>query len=79
VVAHYGLPRQVIADRDSRWRNDFWGEICPLMGMKRALTTSYHPQADGQTEILNQTLEIALRVYVGPSRTDWVEHIDGLM
>jgi len=79
VIAHYGIPRQVITDRDSRWRNDFWGEICRLMGMKRALTTSYHPQADGQTEILNQTLEIALRAYVGPSRTDWVEHINGLM
>jgi hypothetical protein len=58
VVAHFGLPRQVITDRDTRWRNEFWGEICQLMGMKRALTTAYHPQADGQTEILNQLLEI---------------------
>ncbi len=31
-----------------------------LMGIKRALTMSHHPQADGQTEVLKQTLEIAL-------------------
>ena len=55
-IAHYGLPQQVITDRDLRSRNDFWGEICRLMGTKRSLTTAHHPQADGQTEILNQTL-----------------------
>ncbi|KAF7366187.1 TY3B-TY3B protein [Mycena venus] len=78
VVTHFGLTRQVISDRDTRWRNDFWAEICRLMGMKRALTTAYHPQADGQTEILNQTLEIALRAYVGPARDDWSKHLDAL-
>ena len=78
IVAQYGLPQQVITDRDSRWRNDFWGEICRLMGTKRSLTTAYHPQADGQTEVLNQTLEIALRAYIGPSRNDWEQHLDAL-
>jgi hypothetical protein len=78
VISEYGIPKQVISDRDTRWRNEFWSEICTLMGMKRALTTAYHPQADGQTEILNQTLEIALRAYVGPSRSDWSDHLDAL-
>lgn len=48
------------------------------MGMKRSLTTAYHPQADGQTEIMNQGLEISLRAYVGPSRDDWAQTLDGL-
>lgn len=78
VIAHFGIPRQVITDRDTRWRNDFWKEICRLMGMKRALTTSFHPQADGQTEILNQSLEIALRAYIGPHRDDWIDHLNAL-
>jgi hypothetical protein len=77
VVCKFGIPKQVITDRDTRWRHDFWAEVCRLMGMKRALTTAYHPQADGQTENLNQTLEIALRAYVGPSRDDWSEYLDG--
>ena len=78
IIAQYGLPQQVITDRDSRWRNDFWGEICQLMGTRRSLTTAYHPQADGQTEILNQTIEIALRAYIGPSRNDWEQHLDAI-
>jgi len=78
VIAQYGIPRQVISDRDTRWKGEFWKEICDRMGMKRALTTAYHPQADGQTEIMNQTLEISLRAYIGPDRDDWVSSLDGL-
>jgi hypothetical protein len=77
VITKFGIPKQVITDRDTRWRHDFWAEVCRLMGMKRALTTSYHPQADGQTENLNQTLEIALRAYVSPARNDWAQFLDG--
>lgn len=79
VVSHYGLPQQVITDRDSRWSGTFWGELCELMGIRRALTTAHHPQSDGQSEILNQTLEIALRAYVSAARDDWSEHLDPLM
>ena len=39
---------------------------------------AYHPQADGQTEVLNQSLEIYLCAYVGPSRNDWVNYLDTL-
>src|ERR1700691_966196 len=59
-------------------RGVFWKEICDRMGMARSLTTAYHPQADGQTEVLNQSLEILLRAYVGPSRDDWAKHLDAL-
>ena len=48
------------------------------MGMIRSLTMAYHPQADGQTEILNQSLEISLRAYVSLSRNDWVNYLDAL-
>lgn len=78
VITHYGIPRQVITDRDTRWRGDFWKEICTLMGMKRSLTTAYHPQADGQTEVMNQGLEISLRAYIGPNRDDWSRSLNGL-
>lgn len=71
VFTRFGLPRQIITDRDSKWTSQFWEEVCQLFGIKRSLTTSYHPQADGQTEIMNQILETALRTYVNPNRNDW--------
>jgi hypothetical protein len=71
IISKFGVPRQIISDRDSRWNSTFWKEICKQMEMKRALTTAYHPQADRQTEIMNQILEMALRTYVNPNRDDW--------
>ncbi len=68
---HYGLPRQVITDRDARWTGSFWEHLTSLVGIQRSLTTAYHPQADGQSEIMNQTLEVALRAFVSPELDDW--------
>jgi hypothetical protein len=80
VIRKFGIPRQVISDRDTRWRGVFWKEVCRLMGMRRALTTSYHPQADGQTKVMNQHLEIGIRAYVGVDQDlpGWDEWVDGL-
>ena len=48
------------------------------MGMKRSLTTSYHPQADGQTEVMNQGLEISICAYISPERDNWSDLLDVL-
>jgi hypothetical protein len=77
-ISKFGIPRQAIMDRDARWKGEFWKEICKRMGVVRSLTTAYHPQADDQTEVLNQCLEIFLCGYVGLSRNDWVNHLNAL-
>ena len=78
IISKFGIPQQVITDEDTRWRGEFWKEICKRMGMVRSLTMAYHRQADGQTEVLNQSLEISLSAYIGPSRNDWVSDLDAL-
>jgi hypothetical protein len=77
IISHFGLPRQIISDRDPKWTGTFWESVCKQMNIKRGLTTAYHPQADGQTEVMNQTLEVALRAYIGPERDDWMQLLDG--
>ena len=71
VVRRFGLPLEMIADRDPRWAKSFWQSIATSLGLKLLLSTSHHPQHDGQTERANQTLEIALRAFVAGERTNW--------
>lgn len=77
VIAHYGIPREIVSDRDRMWSGEFWKEVCSYLDLKRLLSTAYHPQTDGQTENLNQTLEIALRAYVNESLDNWVDQLMG--
>ena len=73
VIAHYGVPREIVSDWDRMWSGEFWKEVCLYLDIKRLMATAYHPQTDGQTENLNQTLEIALRAYIDESMDNWTQ------
>ena len=41
--------------------------------MKRQLLIAYHPQTDGQTERINQEIEIFLQHYMNYQQNDWMD------
>ena len=47
-------------------------ELYQLLGIKLAVTTTYHPQGDGQTERVNQESEQYLQLFVNQRQDDWV-------
>ncbi len=69
----YGLPRNLISDRDPRFMSVFWQELMRLLGTKHKPSTAFHPQTDGQTEIYNRIIQEVLRNYVSSLQTDWSE------
>ena len=48
---------------DSRWTGSFWKEVCKKMNIQRALTTAYHPQADGLYNIVYLTVKYMHSIY----------------
>ena len=50
VVRHHGLPDSIMSDRGSLFTSKFWSSLCYFLGIKRRLSTAFHPQTDGQTE-----------------------------
>ncbi|GJF00558.1 polyprotein [Phanerochaete sordida] len=73
VACRFGLPDNIISDRDPRWTSEFWKEVARLMNIDMLLSSSHHPQHDGQTEIVNRQLEVMLRAYVAGDRASWAE------
>jgi hypothetical protein len=71
----FGMPVEIISDRDPRFTGKFFTELCRLLDVKQCLSTAYHPQSDGQTERMNRILEDVLRHYVNPRGTDWEEFL----
>ena len=53
VFCHHGLPNQIICDHDARFTSRFWQALLKQIKTNIAMSTAYHPQTDGQTEIVN--------------------------
>ena len=71
VVRHHGLPDSIVTDRGSLFTSKFWSSLCYFLGVKRRLSTAFHPQTDGQTERQNSTMEAYLRAFVNFEQNDW--------
>jgi transposase InsO family protein len=69
----HGLPSSIISDRDPRFTAGLWRKLFRAWGTQLKMSSSYHPQTDGQTERLNRTLEAGIRAYADRTRGDWVE------
>ena len=52
VWKHHGLPCKVVSDRGPQFVAEFTRELYRMLGIKLAATTAYHPQGDGQTELV---------------------------
>lgn len=68
---HLGVPDSVVSDRGPQFISHFWGCLCKLLQVERKLSTSYHPETDGQTEIMNQYLDLRLRPFVNHFQDNW--------
>jgi len=53
VWCQHGLPSSVVSDCGSVFVSNFLGELYRLLGIKRKMSTVFHPQTNGQTERLN--------------------------
>ncbi|KAJ9517268.1 hypothetical protein QJQ45_009120 [Haematococcus lacustris] len=71
----HGLPKDMVSDRGPHFHNTFWHHVQKLLGMRGSLSSSYHPQSDGQTERYNRVLEEMLRHYISPTQADWPDYL----
>jgi hypothetical protein len=71
IFPHYGIPLKVISDQDPRLDSTFTTHLCRLLGIKQNISTTYHPQTDGQSERTNQSLEMYLRLYCDSQQHEW--------
>lgn len=57
IVRLHGFPSTIISDCDKVFMSHFWTELFKMQGTELKRSTSYHPQTDGQSEIVNKGLE----------------------
>ena len=73
VVRLHGVPDDVTSDRGPQFVSRFWRRLLQTLGTAVNLSSSHHPQTDGQTERVNQILEQYLRCSLSYQQDDWVD------
>ncbi|GKE10891.1 putative reverse transcriptase domain-containing protein, partial [Tanacetum coccineum] len=75
IVARHGIPVSIIYDRDGRFTSNFWKSFQKALGTDISMSTTYHPETNGQSERTIQTLEDMLRACVIDVGKGWVKHL----
>jgi hypothetical protein len=71
VVRLHGLPRSIISDRDTKFVGHFWRTLWKKLGIDMSFISTYHPQTDGQTEVVNKSFGKLLRSLVTEHHNQW--------
>ncbi|CDJ47222.1 hypothetical protein EBH_0071610 [Eimeria brunetti] len=71
LIRYHGFPDVLVSDRDPRFQSEVWSQLCSRFNITRAMSSSYNPQTDGQTERVNRTLEQMLRTYIQADEREW--------
>ncbi|WJX89049.1 hypothetical protein P8452_71073 [Trifolium repens] len=75
IVRLHGVPLSIVSDRDPIFTSRFWKAFQNAMGTRLKMSTSHHPQTDGQSERTIQTLEDMLRACVLEDGGSWSNHL----
>jgi hypothetical protein len=71
VVRLHGLPKSIVSDRDTKFVGHFWRTLWKKLGTDLSFSSAYHPQMDGQTEVVNRSLGDLLRSLVAEHHSQW--------
>ena len=73
VFSKHGIPTHITSDRGSEFTSHFFRSLGTLLDIRLHFTSGYHPEGDGQTERVNQTLEQYIRIYCNYQQDNWSE------
>ena len=75
VYSRFGLYDKIISDRGPQFASLFAKELGKLLGYSLSLSTAYHPQTDGETECVNQGLEVYLWIFCQNDPFSWANRL----
>ena len=74
----YGFPEKCLTDRGKEYQSGIWDATCELLDIRRIKTTPFHPECDGQSERVVQTVKKMITCYVNDNQDNWDEFLPQL-
>jgi IS30 family transposase len=71
VFSKHGVPSHVTSNQGSKFISHSFHSLSKALDMNLHFTSGYHPEANGQTECMNQMLEQYLHIYCNYQQDNW--------
>jgi len=75
VYTRYGLPRDIVSDRDTRFVSHYWRAMHDHFGIELYQTTAFHQQSNGTAEKAVKTTAQILRTYSNARQNNWTDNL----
>ena len=76
ILSRFGVPRAIISDRGKHFTSKTFGTLMAKYAVTHKVSTSYHPQTNGQAELANREIKRILEKTVGVTRKDWSSRLN---
>ena len=71
IAWHHRLLDSFVTNKNSVFTYKFWSSLCYFVGIKRRLSTAFHPQTDRQTKKQKNTMEAYLIAFINFEQNNW--------
>ncbi|GKE36683.1 reverse transcriptase domain-containing protein [Tanacetum coccineum] len=76
LFARFGVPKALISDRGTHFCNSQMEKALLKYGVTHKISTAYHPQTNGQTEVTNRAIKRILERSVGYNPKEWSKKLN---
>ncbi|XP_071939053.1 uncharacterized protein [Coffea arabica] len=76
IFVRFGMPKAIVSDRGTHFCNKTIAALFRKYGVLHRVSTSYHPQTNGQAEVSNREIKSILEKMVRPDRKDWSQRLE---
>ena len=79
IICRFGIPRVLVSDNGKQLDNSAFRGLCSELGIKNHYSSPAHLQANGQVEVMNQSLLKIIKTQLKEAKGIWPDELPSIL